>query len=91
MPNRARDGAPNVLFIILDDTGARTGMRRAGASGQARMRERYARCEQTRQVGVSLLSTASFNRLLPAAICPCPSHSQARSWLETTGYLANVG
>ena len=21
MPNRARDGAPNVLFIILDDTG----------------------------------------------------------------------
>ena len=32
--------------------------------------------------GVSVLSTASSNRLLPAAtaICPCPSHSQARLW-----------
>jgi hypothetical protein len=43
--------------------------------------------------GVSLLSTAGFNRLLPAAtaICPCLSAHRRVPGLETAWYLANVG
>ena len=51
-----------------------------GASGLARVRREVCPVQNKRATfGVSLLSTAGFNRLLPAAtaICPCPGCSQA--------------
>jgi hypothetical protein len=43
--------------------------------------------------GVSVLSTASSNRLLPAATAISPAQAIHRLdyGLETAGYLANVG
>ena len=65
-----------------------------GASGLARVRRRgMSGANKRATFGVSLLSTAGFNRLLPAAtaICPCPSLRRHDPGLETAGYLANVG
>jgi hypothetical protein len=79
-PGRAEVALPRQIFAeilsLISRLRAPSRHESRGASGEERG---VSGANKRGTFGVSLLSTAGFNRLLPAttAICPCPSRSQA--------------